>query len=294
MLRLSVIIPTHRRPTILKMCLDHLARQTIADQLEVIVVSDGNDNKTSRLFQKNTFHSPLSTLHFLEVAPCHQGQARNFGVQKASAPYILFIGDDILLAPDACEKHLETHRSTLHSPCAVLGFTTWDPAVGITPVMCWLETSGWQFDYPTLDRRIASGKGPIIPAKVQHRYTYTSHLSLPREIALKEPFRTDVHLYGWEDIEWGMRLRKAGVRLFYEPRARGLHHHHITMEQSLQRMETLGRSAVVMQHLVPGFDRLPRGWKLFLYHILSWIPTTEGRHRRAFIHGQKRTMEPHA
>ena len=39
---LSVVIPTHRRPAILSACIEHLERQTAADAIEVIVVSDGS------------------------------------------------------------------------------------------------------------------------------------------------------------------------------------------------------------------------------------------------------------
>jgi hypothetical protein len=120
---------------------------------------------------------------------------------------------------------------------------------------------------------------------MQHRFTYTSHISLPTEIAKKYPFREDVVLYGWEDIEWGARLRDGGVALIFEPDARALHHHHITMESSLKRMETLGASAVRMESLLVGFDRLPRGWKLLRYKIAAMLPTMAGKHRRAFLSG---------
>jgi hypothetical protein len=147
--------------------------------------------------------------------------------------------------------------------------------------MRWLEKSGWQFGYPSIARHA----GKEIPSTIQHRYSYTIHLSLPLSLAKKYPFRTDVHLYGWEDIEWGMRLRDGGVRLFYEPRARVLHHHHLTLEDSLQRINTLGRAAVEMQKIVPGFDRVPSGMKLFLYKIAALLPTMTGKHRRAFLEG---------
>lgn len=287
--KLSVIIPTYRRPEILAQCMGHLERQTVVADLEVIVVSDGHDEKASEVLGRPW----LVDTRFFEINKSHQGIARNKGVSEASGQYVLFIGDDIFLAPDACEAHLKMHEksgklnveSGKYSSFAVLGFTTWDPACGITPVMQWLETSGWQFGYLALDHRRATGSGPMIDPSVQHRYSYTSHISLPLEIAKKYPFRTDVHLYGWEDIEWGMRLRSAGVRLMYEPDAKALHHHHLELEASLKRMEILGRSAVEISKVVPEFDRVPRGWKLWAYKILSMLPTMAGKHRRAFLNG---------
>jgi hypothetical protein len=173
----------------------------------------------------------------------------------------------------------------LHAKSAVLGFTTWDPTVGITPVMQWLEKTGWQFGY----RAIAPYEHDFIPKKLQHRFTYTSNISLPTKIAKKIPFREDVSLYGWEDIEWGMRLKHAGIRLYYEPDARALHHHTITLEDSLKRMETLGKSLVTITNINPDLDRMPRGWKLLAYHLMALLPTMRGRHAKALLQGLSST-----
>lgn len=302
--KLSVIIPTHKRASILAECLRHLESQTIVSDIEVIVVSDGHDEETAALSKNLTSNYPLLTTNYFEIPKSQQGVARNKGVSEARGSYVLFIGDDIFLDPMACARHVEIHKKgdqwfvasdkqvlpTTHyslPTChvAVLGFTTWDPAVGITPVMTWLETSGWQFGYRTLNRSRATDLGGFIPEALQHRYTYTSHISLPLELAKKHPFQTDVHLYGWEDIEWGMRLRDAGVRLFYEPSAKALHHHRITLEESLKRMDTLGRSAVEIKKVVLEFDRVPTGWKLLAYRVFAFLPTMAGRHRRAFLKG---------
>lgn len=275
MVCLSVIIPTHRRSDILAECLRRLEAQTIASDLDVIVVSDGHDEKTAALFANSAWRVRV---RFFEIEKSQQGSARNDGLRHTEAKYVLFIGDDIFLAPDACERHLAALKK---SGGAVLGFTTWDPAAGITPVMKWLEESGWQFGYPGITP-YAHG---FLPVEIQHRYAYTSHISLPLEIAKKHLFRTDVHLYGWEDIEWGMRLKNSGVRLWYEPDAKALHHHHIELEDSLRRMETLGRSAVEIGKLVPEFDRVPKGWKLLAYRMMVLLPTMAGAHRKAFLQG---------
>lgn len=284
----------------------HLERQTVAGQIEVIVVSDGHDPETADVCQRminDQSQRKLQSIQFLEVPKSQQGVARNRGVREARGECVMFIGDDIFLAPDACEKHLaiykiqnsklETNLNFRNSNFeivsgfefgaskGVLGFTTWDPAVGITPVMRWLEQTGWQFGYPMIGHYAHD----FIPNNIQHRFTYTSHISLPTEIAKKFPFRDDVTLYGWEDVEWGWRLAKAGVKLFYEPDARALHHHHIAMEESLERMEKLGRSAVAMEKLVPELQLVPRGWKLLKYHAVSLLPGIQGKHALSFLTG---------
>lgn len=108
---------------------------------------------------------------------------------------------------------------------------------------------------------------------------------MPLSVAKNHLFRTDVHLYGWEDIEWGMRLKNSGVQLYYEPHAQALHHHRITLDESLKRMHTLGQSAVEITKKVPEFDRVPRGWKHVAYRAAALLPTMAGRHRHSFLRG---------
>lgn len=304
---ISIIIPTRNRPQILRKCLDCITKQTIRNQLEVIVVIDGEDPRTAEMLASLRWSFPLICF---AIPKAQQGVARNRGVAHAHGEIILFIGDDIFLAPDACERHIRAHGQKAPTPdpsplrgggepplsrsmgegaggwgpTAVLGFTTWDPALPITPVMRWLESTGWQFGYA----QIAEYAGGHLPPHLQHRFTYTSHISLPRETARVIPFRENVTLYGWEDIEWGIRLRDAGVSLVYEPAARALHHHTITLKDSLKRMETLGESAQVFAGLHQRFDRVPRGWKFLVYHLLALLPTLRGKHAKAFLRGLKK------
>ncbi len=279
---LSIIIPTYRRPDILRECLRRIEAQTIRDRLEVIVVSDGEDARTRSLFADISFPFPLD---FFSIPKSQQGVARNHGVERARAPYILFIGDDMFLEPDACGKHLKVHERQMNNghSTAVLGHVAWDPAVGITPAMRWLDRTGWQFGY----RFLSPYAHKEIPRKIQHRFTYTSQISLPTSVARGFPFREDAVLYGWEDIEWGMRLRDAGIPLFFEPDAKALHHHHLSDEDSLRRMETLGRSAVIFQKFKPELHIVPTGFKLLLYRLAALLTTTGGRHRRAFLKGME-------
>ena len=261
----------------------------------MIVVNDGDDPQTAALFHRPKWNL---NIRFIEIGKSHQGVARNEGVKEVNGKYVLFIGDDIFLDAGCCEKHLIAHegyetRVTRHENddtgnskletrnVAVLGFTTWDPACGITPVMKWLESSGWQFGYPM----IAKYAHQFLPPEVQHRFSYTSNISVPADVARAHPFLNNVHLYGWEDIEWGKRKKEAGIRVFYEPDAKALHHHHIELEDSLKRMETLGRSLVHLESIVPDLDMRPTGLKLLGYGWTAMLPTMTGKHRKAFLRG---------
>lgn len=282
---LAIVIPTHKRALILRECLERIDRQSIRDTIEIIVVSDGHDEETRSMIEtrpKNTV-----PVQYVEQEKSHQGTARNAGVKMARAPLVLFLGDDMFLEPHACAMHMDAHERcrSEEAETAVLGYATWDPLLKKTPVMAWLDRTGWQFDYASLERCRRS----LVPLPIQEYYTYTSHVSLSAKIAKEHPFREDLSLYGWEDMEWGLRLKNAGVRLFYEPSAIAFHHHPMTLEDSLQRMETLGRSANVIAKVSP-FDPRPKGWKLLAYEILSMLPTMRGEHAKAFLRGMKKNI----
>ena len=276
MSELSIIIATHKRAEILQRCLEHLQNQTIADQLEVIVVSDGHDDATGAVCRD-------SGVRFFEIPKSQQGVARNRGVREATATTCMIINEDIFLDANACELHVQNATPTR----VVLGYTTWDPELEITPVMRWLEQSGWQFGYPHIEKYAQN----TVPKHLQHRFTYTSHISLPTALAKKHPFREDITTYGWEDVEWGQRLADAGAELYYEPGAKAFHHHHMTLEQSLQRMETIGATTKKLSAALPNFDRIPRGWKRIAYHVIALLPTMAGKHRKAFLRGLQKVIQ---
>lgn len=278
--KLSVIIPTHNRAETLGECLRCLERQTIADDIEAIVINDIENDKEFERVANSSWQIPI---HFETVPPCHQGVARNVGVRKARSSTVLFIGDDIFLKPDVCALHAGIHTN-IGTPVAVLGNTMWDPSIEITPVMEWLMESGWQFGYP----KIESYAEDFLPKHIQHLYAYTSHISVPQQVAERIPFREDIALYGWEDIEWGIRLRENGVRVYYVPHATALHHHRITLEDSLKRLETVGESAAVLSKKTANFDRLPKGLKRVAYEIAAMLPTMAGKHRAAFLRGVRK------
>ena len=235
-------------------------------------MSDGHDNATASMMRESTWNIPVQ---FHEIEKSQQGVTRNKGVQLATSDRCLFLGDDMFLEKGACEKHLGEN--------AILGFITWDTALEITPAMKFLDESGGQFGYPM----IAKYAGQPIPRSLQHRFTSTGNISLPTSVAKRIPFREDLLMYGWEDMEWGERLAKEGVVLMYIPEAKALHHHHITLEQSLKRMETIGTSLMVISEKLPEFERAPSVLKMIYYKVESLLPTMRGKHRRAFLKGIK-------
>jgi glycosyltransferase involved in cell wall biosynthesis len=110
--KISVVIPTYRRPALLKKCLVKLSRQTFhfADY-EIIVVSDGPDNLTGAIVAE--FQNNLSPTIILLSLPAKKGPAaaRNCGWQNAKGFLIAFTDDDCLPAENWLESIWRHYKS---------------------------------------------------------------------------------------------------------------------------------------------------------------------------------------
>jgi glycosyltransferase involved in cell wall biosynthesis len=100
--RVSVVIPTYRRPELLRRCLDALLAQTLPPEaFEIIVVDDGHDERTRNTVEALAAGRPYAPrLRYLR--PAHgrgPAVARNAGWRAAAAPLVAFTDDDTIPAP---------------------------------------------------------------------------------------------------------------------------------------------------------------------------------------------------
>src|SRR5437588_2105099 len=96
-MEISVIVPTYKRPQLLKKCLQALLKQKFdKHQYEVIVVSDGPDMETRSLVS-SLAKNRVTPVRFL-CLPIKKGPAaaRNYGWLNAKSKVIAFTADDYL------------------------------------------------------------------------------------------------------------------------------------------------------------------------------------------------------
>jgi glycosyltransferase involved in cell wall biosynthesis len=100
--RITIVIPTCKRPQLLLRCLTAVLTQRFEpDAYEVIVVDDGHDDATRDLVQAVAEGAPLAAeLHYLRPATGHgPAVARNVGWRAARGQIIAFTDDDTVPAP---------------------------------------------------------------------------------------------------------------------------------------------------------------------------------------------------
>lgn len=264
---ISVIVTTYNRAAILKEALTALESQSMSrDKYEIIVVDDGSTDQTKEIMKGvNEFYPNIT---YLKQKNSGQGIARNFGVTKAKGEIVILTQDDIIVGSDFLEQHLKIHLRHPSENIAVLGFTTWDPRLPISPVMRWMTNGssifgkfgGHQFAYEKL-----KGK-----EEADYNFFYTSNISLKKVLMQKYPFDPSFSGYGWEDIELGYRLHKrVGLKVIYNSAAIAYHYHLMSETDMKNRMYSIGESAWVIDRKYPELKKIPSGLKMVILQILS-------------------------
>lgn len=104
-IKISVVIPTYKRPELLVRCLEALVAQTLDHSIfEVIVISDGPDLPTEKAINEWIIKRKLNLNYLKSAAQKGPAGARNLGWQYAKGILIAFTDDDCI--PD--KRWLET------------------------------------------------------------------------------------------------------------------------------------------------------------------------------------------
>jgi glycosyltransferase involved in cell wall biosynthesis len=96
----SVIVPTHNRPEMLREALASVRLQTFTDY-EIIVVSNGERSTVA-----SAEAAELYKARFLSLPDGNVSTARNGGIAAAQGEWIAFLDDDDLWLPNKLEHHV--------------------------------------------------------------------------------------------------------------------------------------------------------------------------------------------
>ncbi len=216
-MKLSVVIPTMNKVTLLEKTLDALLVQDMApgDEWEIVVVNDGSTDDTGAFLESR---SGTSGVPLVVVAPpvnVGRARARNLGARAARGTWILFLDDDIVAPPGLLRAHLDLLEA--NPGCGGIGYAVTEPELVDAP----------HFHY--LDSR---GVARLQPGPAPGRFFVTQNASVPRCAFLDVGgFDEEFSTYGFEDMEVAFRLEEeAGIRFLAltAPVPRHVHHHTLT------------------------------------------------------------------
>lgn len=103
---ISVIIPVYNMAAKLPATLDSLFAQSVAEELEIVIVNDGSTDGVSAVFEKylKSRALPDVAIKFFNQENAGAPAARNHGRREASGDYLLFSDADATYRSDALEK----------------------------------------------------------------------------------------------------------------------------------------------------------------------------------------------
>lgn len=240
---ICIVIPTYNRAQALRICLEHLEKQSWTD-FEVIVVDDGSTDSTPQQMEQYLSKGALR-LRYFRQENSGPARARNFAISLTQSPLCLIIGDDIFASTDFVKTHLRFHQENPDLYVAGLGLTRWsESGQTVTPFMRWLDESGTQFSYHDL----LAGTAP------NWKHFYTSNLSLKMEVLRENPFNETFTRAAWfmEDLELGYRLEvRHGLKVIFLPQALAHHLHPTDFRGTCRRMFGVGLSMQIFHQLWP-------------------------------------------
>lgn len=236
-----IVIPTYNRAQALRICLEHLKKQSWTD-FEVIVVDDGSTDSTPQQMEQYLSSGALR-LRYFRQKNSGPARARNLAISLAQSPVCLIIGDDIFATPDFVKTHLQFHEENPTIQMACLGLTKWsESGQTVTPFMRWLDEGGMQFSYHDL----------LAGARPDWKHFYTSNISLKTEFLRKNPFNETFTRAATEDLELGYRLEvQHGLEIIFLPQALAYHLHPTNFRQACRRMYGVGISMRHFHELWP-------------------------------------------
>src|SRR5690349_3126095 len=95
-MKYSLVIPVYNRPHEVDELLDSLTKQ-LYKNFEVIVVEDGSKEKCEDTVGK--YKSSL-TIHYFFKENSGPGMSRNYGAERSTGEYIIFLDSDCVAPPE--------------------------------------------------------------------------------------------------------------------------------------------------------------------------------------------------
>lgn len=240
----TVVIPTYNRGTDLMRTLGAVQRQTVGVPRVIVVDNASTDDTAARVAELQPAWG--DRLQYLRKTPEGPAAARNFGLARATTPYVLFIDSDVELPPDWLALSLAFAQA--EPAIAALGglvLYAFDPQ-RINAYGGDLGAFGLAWD--ALEGRPLGAT--LAPAE---RVWINCSAMLAHCDAVRAVGGFDERFfYGYEDTDLGWRLRLAGYRVTVRPELRVLHHvdpgvgeahPQITFHASKNRFASLLRNA---------------------------------------------------
>lgn len=292
--RVTIVVLAHNRLSDTLGCLESLQHANWA-ALSVIVVDNGSSDGTAEVVRARfPAVTVLECSHNLGFA-----DGNNIGIGRAldaGADYVFLLNNDTTLAPDVvaeCVAVAQRHPD-VGAVCPLIYFA--EP-----PTLVWFAGahfdarrahSGGMVGYRELDR------GQFAACAQTDRAAGAAVL-LPRAVLEQVGLLDGELFFLYEDVDWSLRARKAGYRIYMAPRGRVWHHvsasaggehspmiayydtrNHVVIcrrHAPLRGVSAFRREIGILLVHLAGARRAERPWAYLLAALRGWSDGRRGR-----------------
>ncbi len=245
----SVIIPVYNRPHEVAELLESLTHQTYKD-FDVILVEDGSSITSERVFEK--YSSQLSLKYFFKPNS-GPGPSRNFGFEKAT-------GNNFVLFDSDCTIPYRYFESVEQSMIQ-------------NPLDAWGGPDRGHKDFKAIQRAMAYTMGSVLTTGgirgglARGFQPRSFNMGIRREVYQRiGGFHFDRFA---EDIEFSVRMKKAGFRIGLIPEAYVYHRRRTDFSQFFRQVSNFGAGRVMVGKAHPGQVKITHWFPaLFLIGLL--------------------------
>ena len=242
----SVVVALNPHAHAMGPVLDAWADQQAAGPFEVIVVDGGARSDFGAVAAAHRKRRPATPVRTVEVSTAGRAAANNAGVRAGRGELIVFVADDFRPSPGLVAAHRHFHAFAPPSAVGV-GASFFDEADRHDVFRRWMEDGGLGFGVAF----------PVAGIDWRDDYFYVGNASLRRSTferigPFDERYRYDL----FDDFEFSLRLRAAGLRTRFVPRAVAWHDHEYSIEERVIATTRLGEAAREFESIGEG----PRPW----------------------------------
>jgi rhamnosyltransferase len=225
---ISVVIPVKDGEEDLRRCLDALGRQSVDDELEVVVMDSSSSDGSAELARGRGAR--------VQVIPPHEfnhGATRNLGAEAARGELLVFTSQDAYAEGGDWLARLTAPLRADERIAGVYGRQL--PHANAKPP----ERYFLDFLYGPKPRLQRAGE----VAELSMETTLFSNANAAIRRSVWEEFRFVDDIIMSEDQEWSRRVLLGGYAIAYEPRAAVRHSHPYTVVSAFRRFFDSGVSA---------------------------------------------------
>lgn len=192
----TVLIPAFNRFDLLRAVLEGFAKQTARDAFELIVVDDHSKEPLEEFVRQLNLPA---TFHVIRREwNGGRGAALNTGLRAIDGGVVIICDSDIVPSPDMVADHMRFHGGSNNDKSTCLGSLEWGMQVELFGLMMGARSN---------------------PRMIRHRKAlgwsewYTDNWSCRRSL-LNEPnffFDETFRAWGYEDLDFGLRLERSGA-----------------------------------------------------------------------------------